>query len=63
MYVGLCDMQPLSQLKTLSIAYPDSVFVAVFIQNSMRMRCIICGLPTLYYFSALVYKRHGFLTL
>jgi len=40
-------VQPLLQLKTMSIGYPDSVFVALVNQYAMRVRHIICGLPTL----------------
>ena len=54
-------MQPLLQLKAISITYSECVFVALVIRHAMCMRHIdICGLPGLQYFSTLSHKRRDF---
>jgi hypothetical protein len=45
----------------MSITQPDCVFVALRIQQAMRMlHIVICGMPTLRYFSTLSHKRYDF---
>ena len=48
--------------KAISIAYSESVFVALGIQQAMRMHhTVICGLPGSTIFFTLFHKWHDFL--
>ena len=47
--------------KAKSVTRYERVFLALFIQNAMRMRHVICDLPAVRYFSTLSHKRHDFL--
>jgi hypothetical protein len=45
----------------MSITYSECVFVDLGIQQAICMRhTVICGVPTLQYFSTLSHKRHDF---
>jgi len=46
--------------KETIITYSQGVSVALVIHHEMRMRCIVCGLAGLLYFSTLPHKRYDF---
>ena len=47
--------------QTINITYSECVFITLFIQHKMRMHhIVICGRPSLKYFSTLSHKRHVF---
>jgi len=49
--------------KTISITYSESVFIALIVQNAMRMRRVVLSSvahPAVQHSSALLHKRHDY---